>query len=88
MVKMQYTTTNKFNTFTIFAADYDCNAYGAGTYNNTDCVTGTPGTSNPGGSLSDTGYNIILPVALALALILAAIILLVKRMRRHKQSQQ
>jgi hypothetical protein len=85
MVKMQYTITSKI-TLTNFAANYDCNAYGAGTYNNTDCVTGANGGSVPGG-LADTGYNIIIPAALGLALILAASILLIKRAARRKRHQ-
>lgn len=58
--------------------EYNCGAYGAGTYDGA-CTTG----SNSGGSLADTGYNILLPLALGLALVVAAAILIVKRLRRR-----
>lgn len=56
--------------------EYNCGAYGAGTYDGA-C------TSNSNGSLADTGYNILLPIALGVALIIAAAILIIKRIRRR-----
>lgn len=87
---MQYIYNNNLSHLTTFAANYDCNTYGAGTYNETNCGTTTdPSTDTPtnpiGGGLADTGYNIIIPVALGLALIIAGIILLVKRLARRKK---
>lgn len=63
---------------------YNCGAYGANTYNSS-CTTGT-GT-DPNGSLADTGYNILLPLALGVALIIAAGILVVKRLRRRSSAK-
>lgn len=59
---------------------YGCDAYGANAYS-AACTTST-GTDT-GGGLADTGYNILLPLALAAALIIAAVILIVKRIRRR-----
>ena len=63
-------------------------AYGTGTYNCGDfeegCAAGTS-TGNNGG-LSYTGYNIIIPVALAAALIVAAAILLVTKFVRKRKA--
>ena len=63
-------------------AQYSCGAYGADAYNANTCTT-TPGTSPGGGPLADTGYNVLLPLALGLAILIAGIILLVKRLRRR-----
>lgn len=83
---MQYTTSSKIGSLVHFAANYDCNAYGAGTYNNDTCSTASATGSNTG-ILPDTGYNIIIPVAFALALIIAAAILFFKKaMRRRKKA--
>lgn len=87
MVKMQYTHFSTTQNLTLFAANYDCNTYGSGTYNNTNCSTGGESPApNPNGGLADTGYNIIIPVALGLALIIAGIILAVKRLARKKRA--
>jgi hypothetical protein len=58
-----------------FAADYDCNAYGSGDYNNSTCATSS------GGGLSDTGTNVmpalvggVLLVTIALAIIVRMIV--------------
>jgi hypothetical protein len=85
MVKMQH-TPNILNNFTLLAADYDCNAYNSGAYNNTDC--NTTASTPSGGLLSDTGYNVIIPVALGLAIILASLILLVTRFLRHRRQRK
>lgn len=64
-------------------------AYGAGTYNCGDfqegCAAGASTGSNNGG-LSYTGYNIIIPVALAAALIVAAAILLITKFVRKRKA--
>jgi len=75
---------------THFAADYDCNAYGQGTYNNNACATQTTdgGTTAPSGGLADTGYDVIIPIALGLALIIAGGILLAKRLKRRVASNK
>lgn len=59
--------------------DYSCGAYGANAYNST--CTGTQ--TGSGGLLANTGYNVLLPTALGLALIIAAAILVIKRLRRR-----
>jgi len=76
------------NILTLFAADYDCNAYGQGTYNNNACATQTADSGAPTGGLADTGYDIIIPIALGLALIIAGGILLVKKLRRRVGTQK
>ncbi len=64
-------------------------AYGTGTYNCGDfeegCAAGASTGSDSGG-LSYTGYNIIIPVALAAALIVAAAILLVTKFVRKRKA--
>ena len=78
------------NILTLFAADYGCNAYGQGTYNNNACATqaANGGTTAPAGGLADTGYDVIIPIALGLALIIAGGILLVKRLKRKVSSSK
>lgn len=61
----------------LLAAVYNDNAYGAGTYQ--DGVTST-------GPLANTGYDVIIPIALGLAVVIASVILLVKRLRARKQT--
>ena len=68
-------------------------AYGMGTYNCGDfqqgCVSGASTGSNGGGSLVNTGFDVIIPIALAAALIVSAAILLVtKLVRKRKASAQ
>ena len=64
-------------------------AYGTGTYNcgnfQEGCAAGASTGSNNGG-LSYTGYNIIIPVALAAALIVAAAILLITKFVRKRKA--
>ena len=67
-----------------FGTTYNCGAYGAGSYNETNCQTNT-GTNGNSGGLADTGYDIIIPVALAGALIIAGVILLVRKLLRKKK---
>lgn len=83
--------SHAFNYF--FAADtasYSCGTYGGGAYGE-DCVASTGGQPSPaspgnGGLLPDTGWNILLPVALGLSIVIASVILLVKQLRRRKQT--
>ena len=77
----------------LFAANYDCNAYGAGTYNNDDCATTTGGggnngggTTNPDDGLAGTGFDVIMLAAFAIALIAAGIGLLIKKLVRRYRS--
>lgn len=77
------------------ASNYDCGAYGAGNYNENSCQTstggggatdpGATGGTSGGGFLADTGYGVIIPVALAAAILVASIIYAVKQQirRRH-----
>ena len=87
------------------AANYNCGAYGAGSYDaNSSCDTqsggnnggtgssnGGTGTTTNGGSnggtgpLADTGYNIIIPVVLGLAVLAAGIVLVVKKLTRRQK---
>jgi hypothetical protein len=86
---MQYTIHTTIQPLVQFAASYDCNAYGRGTYNNAECSTAVDPNTPPqdGGLLPDTGWNIIIPVTFALALILAALILFTKKLiRRYRKS--
>lgn len=65
-----------------FAADtYNADAYGSGTYqNNQTTGTGvdTAPTTTP---LANTGYDIIVPAALGIAVLGASLLLLVKKLR-------
>lgn len=64
-------------------------AYGVGNYACGDYQTGCAAGASTGsesGGLSYTGYNIIIPVALALSLIVAATILLVTKFIRKRKS--
>jgi hypothetical protein len=74
--------TNNILSIRIMGA-YSCDAYGANAYS-ASCTTGTSPAPG-GGMLADTGYSILLPLALGLALVIASVILLVKRLRRRAQ---
>lgn len=68
-------------------AEYNCDSYGTGAYN-TCSTTGSGGaTTNDGaasgGALANTGFDIILPVALAAAVLIASVAYIVKRWRRR-----
>lgn len=70
--------------FSYFGVDaYNCDAYGQYAYN--EC--GVEGSSNDGG-LSFTGELIYLPIALGGAILIASVILLVKRLRRRSRSKK
>ncbi|HEX6258076.1 MAG TPA: hypothetical protein VFZ48_01195 [Candidatus Saccharimonadales bacterium] len=67
-----------------FAADnYSCDAYGQSAYGQCATQGTTPPSQTPGGGLGNTGYEIILPLALGAALIVAGMILLAKKLRRR-----
>jgi len=67
-------------------SSYNCGVYGAGTYNSNECNASTDagGSAANNGTLADTGYDIILPVALAVSIIVAAIIYTIRQIRRRK----
>lgn len=64
-------------------------AYGVGTYDcgnfEEGCAAGAS-TGGDGGGLSNTGYDIIIPIALAAALIIAAAVLLVTKFIRKRKA--
>lgn len=67
----------KFITYS--AATYNCNAYGAGTYNSTTgCTTGT----DTSGGLANTGVDFWVPLVLGAVLFIGGIALLIRRMVR------
>lgn len=68
------------------AANYSCDAYGANAYG--ECSTTSTSTPDPGGWLADTGYNILIPLALGTAILIASVILLIKTARRRKHGRQ
>lgn len=71
------------NTHTYFGADgFNCDAYGQYAYN--ECAV--QGTADNGGGLSFTGDLMIIPLALGAAIVIASVILLVKKLRRSKKS--
>ena len=75
---------NEINTLNLsslrLVGQYSCGAYGANAYDSA-CTTSSTG-ADTGDFLADTGYNILLPIALGVAVVIAGIILLVKRLRR------
>ena len=70
--------------YTNFAADYNCAAYGAGSYNsNESCQTLTNG-----GSLADTGTNVTIGITGGVLLIAVAVVILVKSRRKTSKSSK
>ena len=79
-------------------ANYSCGVYGAvgfGTCPSTgggpaaagNTASGTAAAAGPsGGLLANTGYDILIPLALGASLVLASAILLVKRLRRARRA--
>jgi hypothetical protein len=65
-------------------AAYSCDAYGANAYGECSTTAANPGSSN--NLLASTGFDILLPLALGISIVIASVILLVKRIRRSKQS--
>lgn len=74
-------------------ADYNCGSYGSGNFGETQCETSrqtTNSTTNgsQSGYLADTGYDILIPLALGGALIVASIILIIRKFVRRSRSEQ
>lgn len=81
--------------YTIFGQVTDENAYGGGSYNTSTYegqATTQTGTSNPQGgqegSLADTGFDVLLPLALGVTMIAGSVVALVKMHRGKKSSSQ
>lgn len=72
--------------YTVFAQAYGEGAYGACTYNNSTSCTSTSTTSSNSGVLTNTGFDILLIVTLACALIFTALV--VRMARKSKQAKQ
>lgn len=69
----------------LFAAAYNSGTYNSATYGGTTQQTTGSGSTNTSGGLANTGYPVLIPIALGAALIIAAAVLLVtKLVRRHK----
>jgi len=80
---MKYYTLHLNN----FAANFNCNAYGAGNYNsgqNCTTTTGSTGTTSAGG-LVNTGVHVVLPILLGVALITAAVILFLRKPKKQSK---
>lgn len=65
-----------------FAATYNCNAYGAGTYSNSQ----TCGTTS--GGLANTGADFWIPLALGAALFIGGVAILIRRMVKGIQQNK
>ncbi|MGB4761744.1 MAG: hypothetical protein WBP12_00105 [Candidatus Saccharimonas sp.] len=70
------------NYWTQFAANYDCNAYGTGDYNNDICAT----TSTNGG-LSNTGEAFIPALAGGILLIVIAAAVLFRMLYKKRKAK-
>lgn len=73
--------------FAIQEYGYGENPYGANTYSQSTTQTTTPNTETRmiGGPLANTGYDVIIVVAFAAALIAASVIWLIKRLRSRSK---
>lgn len=69
-------------TYTYFAAtsDYNCSAYGSGAYGS--CAA----PANSSGGLANTGYDILIPLSLGAAIVIASAIWLLRRVLRRRQT--
>lgn len=72
-------------TSTQFLAEYGCGAYSAGTYQG--ACTGTT-SSNPIDNLANTGYDVLLPIFIGIALLGAGGILLIRRWLRKRERER
>lgn len=61
------------------ASDYNCNTYGSGTYSTNTCAS-----QSGGGLLANTGYDILIPLCLGIAIVIASSIWLVRRILRNR----
>lgn len=69
-------------TYTVAEASYNCDTYGAGSYG--ECTAAAAENStDPGSMLAETGYDVLLPLSLGLAIVIASAVLLVKKLRRR-----
>lgn len=71
-----------FSSVPVFAAEYNCGAYGRGTYDSGQVCAAT--TDGGGGGLANTGEK-VLPFVIPAVLILAGTALLFRSRRRMKQ---
>ena len=72
------------NIYTSFgAATYNTDAYGSGAYQ--EVKSTSTGTGTGTNLLANTGYDVIIPVSIGLAIVIASVILLVKKLRTKKQ---
>ena len=71
----------------LLAQGYSCEAYGANAYGECSSTTSptSPTANDPAGFLANTGYDILLPLALGVAIVIAAIILAIKTLRRRQE---
>lgn len=69
---------------TFAAATYNSNTYGSGAYQ--EAQSTSTGTNTGNNLLANTGYDVIVPIALGLAIVIASAIVLVKKLRVKKQS--
>lgn len=80
-----------YSFITRFAVTYDCNAYGASTYNNNEACATTatnPGTTTNGTAstgLAPTGTDIAIAIGCGLALIVIGAIIILKMRRKPAQ---
>lgn len=72
-------------TYKIFGTTYGEGAYNSTAYNGQNQTSTGTNTGNNSGGLADTGYDVIIPVALAAALIIAGLILLAKKLLSKKK---
>ena len=72
------------HSLTTFAAEYNCDAYGAGNFNDGN-VCGAS-TAAAAGGLSNTGLDILIPVGIALIAITTSVVMIVKKRRTARQS--
>ena len=77
---------NHLDVIYYLAVNYGEGVYGANVYSAESAVPTSPVT--PAGWLADTGYNILIPLALGAAILIASIILLIKTVRRHQHERQ
>lgn len=78
----------KFIHLTHFAAStYNCGAYGAGGYNETDCATSTTGETAGSGSLADTGADLLLYALIGVILVGLALFQFIRSFRKARASR-
>lgn len=78
-----------FNLLPIFAASYNCGAYGAGNFDEgTACGTQTTPTSPSNGTLTNTGMDVYLPLGIGIVLIVAAIAVIITSIKKHRSNNR